>query len=214
MRVLLIILAVLAVLLILLLVLPVGIDCSYLEGKAELKLKFGPFRFQTAHVKKAVSLLMGGKKPKKKEEAEKEAEEKPAASGRNISFSDILELLRIGLDGVNRFFKRLDVDCIMFHFVSGAPDPADAAILYGKMNAALEALIPLIRRAVRSRRTDVKTGLDFDLQAPVWEARLIISIHLWEFIFIAPPVIRGLLRWLRRHRQGAQASSAAAPQEA
>ena len=100
-------------------------------------------------------------------------------------------------------------------FVSGAPDPYDTALAFGYVNAALGALTPLAERALRIDERDIQTGVDFQVERPRIDARIVCTIRIGQIVVIALAFGIGFLKQKMHAKQAraAHAKSAPATQE-
>ena len=189
-------LCIIAVVLLLILILPVGVDASYLALQASVKVKAGPLCFQILPAKE--------KKPKKPKKNQKkkpkpaEGHEKEKEKGKQkatLTFDDIVELAKLALTALGRFRRCLSVDLLMLHLTAASADPCDAVMLYGRVNAALGALRAPAHRALKIRREDLRTAVDFDAAAPEIDARIVATIQIWEILYIGICAAAAFLRW-------------------
>ena len=185
-------LCIIAVVLLLILILPVGVDASYIALQASVKVKAGPLRIQLLPAKE--------KKPKKPKESQKkkpepaEGHEQKKVKAR-LALDDIVELAKLALAALGRFRRCLSVDLLMLHLTAALADPCDAVMLYGRVNAALGALRAPAHRALKIRREDLQTAVDFDAAAPQIDARIVATIQIWEILYIGICAAAALLRW-------------------
>ena len=120
---------------------PVGVDASYRENGLALRLKIGLFKLQVLPAKE--------KKKKPKPKAKKPAANKPDAkpekpkkqgSMPKLTLSDILALADLACDTLGNLRRKLRVEVLVLHVTLDGSDPAKAAMLYGRVWAALGAL--------------------------------------------------------------------------
>ena len=195
------------ILVLLLLILPVGADVSYFDGVFSLKAKAGPFR---------VTLLPKQEKPEKPKKPKKPKPEKPAKpkpekekkkSGGlpKLTLEDVFELLGIVFRLLGRFRRYLSIDRLTLHLVTGAEDPFDAVLLYGRLNAALGALAPGFHRAFRVRDEDVRVGVDPSPGAKLaFEGQLVFSWQIWELLHTVNCAACSAVIWYLRKRAAAK----------
>ena len=110
----------------------VGVRLTFGE-ETRVTARFGPVRVQLLPPKE--------KKPPKKEKPKKKETKKPAKEPWKPDFSTIWgslpELWRILKKGLRMTFRRIRISPMDFSAVIGGEDPADTAILYGKLNAEI-----------------------------------------------------------------------------
>lgn len=204
MRVLGCVLGALVLLLLLLSQLRVGVQGEYGKTGGVLRVRVGALRLQVWPW-----LYPKGKKPKKKPkkppvktaQPAREPVQKPQESlpDRLKSGWELLQaMLPPVLEAASRFRKKLRVDELKLFLTVGGSDPADAALRYGRANAALGALwYPIVETL------DVKDGL----ARVIWDeqcdknmectGRLALSLKLGQVLVL---VVRSGVRLLRIYR--------------
>lgn len=195
-------LIIILVLLILFLILPVGVDAGYDGAVFSLKAKAGPVRIKLLPKKEKPPGAEEKEKPKrKKEKKRKEKREEEHKPKQKLGLDDILELARIGLKALGRFRRSLSVDVFMLHMAAAASDPYDAVLLFGRVNAGLSALSPLLHRALKIREEDIRTCVDTEPGNLFLEARVVVTVQIWELLYIAFSAGFAALRWLGRRKR-------------
>lgn len=186
--------------LILLALLPLGISVRYDSRGAAVRVILGPIRFTLIPRKK--------KGAKKREPPEKGAapakEEKtpppektgePAAGG---SLTDFLPLVKIGLQMLDSFRRKLRADRLELKLILGGDDPCDLAVNYGKTWAAVGNLMPLLERALTIRRREVEVECDFTSDRTLVIARLDLTITLGRLVALGTVYgVRALIAFLK-----------------
>ena len=93
------------------------------------------------------------KKPKKEKPPKKRKEEKPKKEMPKITGRAILrglpELWGIAKKGLRMTFRRIRISPMEISAVIGGEDPADTALLYGRLSAAMYAAAPVLQELVR-----------------------------------------------------------------
>lgn len=191
-------LVIIAVVLILFLILPVGVDAAYDGAVFALKAKAGPVKIQILPKKEKPPEPEGEEKPEKEKKKKREQEHKPK---QKLTLDDILELAGIGLKALGRFRRSLSVDKLMLHMAAAAPDPYDAVLLYGRVNAGFSALSPLLHRALKIREEDIRTCVDTEPGSMFLEARVVVTLQIWEILYIAFSAGFAALRWLIKRKR-------------
>lgn len=195
-----IILSVAAVLLILLLTLKLGIECFYENESFSLKVKVGPVK-KTVFPGRAGA---GKSKSGKSGGAEKGSEDKKQRKnkrGKALQFRDILDIAKIALETIGRFFRKLSIDELKLLYISRNEDPYKAVMNYGAFNAAMGAFLPLLRRAFKVKKEEINSDVDFSSDEPLVEGSLILTIHFGQLIFVAICAAIAFLKWKRRVRR-------------
>ncbi|MGN1002269.1 MAG: hypothetical protein ACI4PC_05810 [Oscillospiraceae bacterium] len=187
--------------LLLILLLPVGADVSFLGGALSVKARIGPFRLGLFPRKKR-----GEEAPKEEKPPKAKKEKKKDKTGKKnpLTMEDIFGIAKLGLKALNRFRKNLSIDVLMLHICAGAPEPYDAVMRYGTLNAALGTLHPLLHRSLKIRREDIATAVSFETEKTTVEARLAATLRIGEILFIGLCAGFGFLAWMRRRKKRAK----------
>ena len=133
----------------------IGVRGEYSAEGLTAQARLGPVRFQVYPVKKQKD----HKAPKKKKTPKKEPAEQPKAGG---PAKLLLRLLPLALEAGGQFRRKLQVDLLRLEVTAGAPDPADAAMIYGRTNAALGAVWQPLTTAFRVKDGRASVRIDFD----------------------------------------------------
>ena len=183
--------------------LPVGVDAAYADGTFSLAARIGPARLHL--LPKAPDAKSGKTKtqtPKKNKENRHSAP--PDAQ-------TLLRLAELGLQALDRLRQKLHVRLLRLVFVSGAPDPYDAALAFGCVSAALGALTPLAERTLRIDERDIQTGVDFDAGQPSVDARIVCTIRIGQIVAAALIFGVGYLKQKRQTKKARAARAKTAP---
>lgn len=179
-----IVLLVVVAVLVLLLVVPFGVSAWYKDGEPGVAARLLCFNFKLLPRKEKE------KKPKKEKKAKKgkkQKEEKPEKEKKprpKPSPEELLQLLKLGLDALARFKRKLTINKLMLHLVIASDDPFDATMTYGLVNTALGTLEGMRGRAFRVRQCDIQTALDFDSTEPRFDAELTMTISLGRILAV------------------------------
>lgn len=171
----------------LLAVLPLGVRVRYDCGGAAVKVLAGPVR---------ISVYPRPKKEKPKKEGKKPAEKKPKQqTGKSAaeasekkaggSLTDFLPLVKLALELLNDFRRKLRVDYLELKLVLAGDDPCDLAVNYGRAWAALGNLLPRLERVLVIRKRDLNVECDFTADSTLVTAGLDITITLGRLMALA-----------------------------
>ena len=159
-------------------IIPVGIDASYSDGIVSLGVRVSVLNIRLFPRQKAVSPKKKKKTTPAKEKGQKKKKKKP-------DFDTILNLLKLVLRAQKRFFKKLTFDLIRLHYTVGGQDPYSSALQYGYISAGLGALLPYADKALNIRERDIELQMDFGLDKPDIDARAVLTIQIWELLYVA-----------------------------
>lgn len=166
--------------LVLLALLPLGISARYDASGALVRLIAGPVRFK-----------LYPRKKKEKKPHEKKKEKKPAqtANGggqqetqKGGSWKDFLPLVRLGLDFLGDFRRKLRINRLEMKIIMACDDPADLAINYGRVWAAVGNLWPRLEELFVIKKRDVQVECDFTAEQTLVCARADITITLGRLL--------------------------------
>lgn len=160
------VLAGLLALLFIALLIPAEARFQYEGGEPFLSVRYGPVKLR---------LLPAKEKPKgpdekkqktgKKEKKAKSKKSKPKKPKAKINPEQILYALEKLPPILGRALKRtgrsIHIRPLKLYVLAAGPDPADTAQLYGKLEAALAAGVPILEKTFRIKDLDVRLYADF-----------------------------------------------------
>ncbi len=209
----------------LLAILPLGVFVSYDAEGPLVKLVLGPVRFTVfPRTKKA-------KKPEKAEKsraekaqktAEQRAEEaslpkppqppkpsqKQAKQEKGGSLTDFLPLVKLGLNFLGDFRRKLRVKQLYLRLILASSDPCDLAVNYGKTWSAVGSFLPALEKWFVIKKRDVEVECDFTASETKVIARLEITMTLGRLLSLAAVyAVRGIKEFMvfRKKRKGGAA---------
>lgn len=170
--------------LVLLAILPLGAVVRFNSEGISLKVIAGPIRIPLLPGKKKdpeEAVQKKEKKPvknknKSKSADSKQKDEKPKEKGGPIT--DFLPLVKTALDLLNSFRKKLRINHLELKLIMAGDDPCDLAINYGKANAAMGNLLPLLEKVFVIKKRDIEVECDFESSQTLIIARADITITL------------------------------------
>lgn len=126
------------------------------------------------------------KKQKKPKEPKKPEEKPPVPLAEKVggALEYAQELLPVALEAAGGILRGLRVDVLWLDLTAGAPDPADAAMLYGRAYAALGALWTPLTRAFRVEDGTAQVKLDFDAKGMTLYGTASLTIKLGTVVRI------------------------------
>ena len=175
---------------------PVGAAVDYQDEALAVRAKIGPFGIQILpkREKKAKKSAKSTQKNDKKTSTEaKKSEKKPSAflSG---DVGALFDLLRLVCDTLGNLRRKLRVEVLVLQVTLDGSDPAKAAILYGRVWAALGALTPKLEQLFVIKKRDIQPILDYNEKEMKLDAKLVLTITIGRAICLA---LRALVRFLK-----------------
>ncbi len=184
----------------LLAVLPLGISVVYDEDGTLAKLIFGPVRITLYPRPKKdkkeaagkTSPRGGEKKPAKAKEAEASLPKPPqppkkekTKEKKGGSLKDFLPLVKVALDFLGDFRRKLRLDRLEVKLILAGDDPCDLAVNYGRTWAAISNLLPQLDRLFVIKKRDIEAECDFTASETLVIARLDLTITLGRLLALA-----------------------------
>ena len=162
--------------LLLLAVMPLGVRFLFDSDGPLLYILAGPLRFKVSSSNK--------KKPKKEKPGKqvKKTTGKTVAKKKGGSLSDFMPLVRMTLDFLGDFRRKLRVRRLELNLVLGGGDPCDLAVNYGKAWAALGNLWPRLEQIFVIKKRDVEIQCDFEASQTLVTACVEVTITLGRLV--------------------------------
>ena len=115
-----IVLLVIVAVLVLLLVMPFGVSARYVDGELGAAARVMCFNIKVLPRKEKPEKKKKAEKPKKEKKTKKEKPEKEKKPRPKPSPEELLQLLKLGLDAMARFKRKITVNRFMLHLVVAA----------------------------------------------------------------------------------------------
>lgn len=164
--------------------LPLGATARYNSEGFFLKIIAGPLRIPILPKNKKEEKKEKPKKEKKKAAAGPAKKQEPQKKEKGGPITDFLPIVKTVLDLLNAFRKKLRIDHLQLKLIMAADDPCDLAVNYGKANAALGNLMPLLERCFVIKKRDLEVECDFEASQTVIIARVDLTITLGRLLGI------------------------------
>lgn len=119
--------------------------------------------------------------------------------------TDFLPLVKVALDLLNDFRRKLRVNILELKLTLAGDDPCDLAVNYGRAWAALGNLWPKLEKYLVIKKRDVEVQCDFTASTTTVYARLKLTITLGRLLALAAVYgVRALKEFLtiRKKRKG------------
>ena len=177
-----VILCVILLLLGLILFTPILVRVMREEEGLLVRLHVGPVKLQV-YPPKEEAQLEEEEKPQ-----EKKIKEKPAKQRKPLTKEQILYLVEklppILGRALRRVSRRVRIGPLKVYVLLSEEDPADTALLYGKVEAALMAALPVLHRHLQIRDQDIRIYPDFQGSGMDYRLDVGIAIRLWDVLVI------------------------------
>jgi len=202
--------------LVLLAVLPLGVRVCYDENGPLVKLVLGPVKLQVFPGKKKAAKpdKETKQKPAQQEKTEEAGlpkppqpppAEKPAKQQKGGSLTDFLPFVKLALDFLGDFRRKLRMQELYLRLILASSDPCDLAVNYGKTWAAVGNLLPALERWFVIKKRDVEVECDFTASETKVIARVEITMTLGRLLsLVAVYAVRGIKEFFvfRNKRKG------------
>ncbi len=191
--ILLILLGVILVALLAALLLPVSVHLNYENGT---------LRIDASCARKRIAVYPGantGKTKKTKSSKKKtstDAEKKPKVKPNWEQIRYSLDVLPgVLIQALSRTARRICITPLKVHLLVAGSDPADTAVLYGKLQGVLAVALPALHRAVRIKDQDIQLFPDFSQERMDCIADLGVRLRILDVVIVAVGVVGGLIKW-------------------
>ena len=185
-----------AAILLALAVLPLGVRIRYNDAGFVLKVIAGPLRITVFPQKKKVKKKKT-KTPKKEKNAVSSAQSsenseeppqppntQPEKKEKGGSLTKFLPLVKLGLQFLGDFRRKLRLDNLYLRLILAGDDPCDLAVNYGRIWAAVGNLMPQLERLFVIKKRDIQVECDFTAAETTVVAHLDISITLGRLLVL------------------------------
>lgn len=184
--------------LLLLAILPLGVWIRYDEAGPLVRVVAGPLKITVFPVRKKKAAAPKKEKAPKPEPPQKQKEQQPAKKAKGGSLTDFLPLVKVALDLLGDFRRKLRVNVLYLRLILAASDPCDLAVNYGRAWAAVGNLLPQLERFLVIKKRDVAVECDFTASQTLVTAQLKITITLGRLVTLAAVYgFRGLKEFLK-----------------
>ena len=155
-----------------------GVRAEYREGTASVRLRAGPLSLQVYPAPR--------REKKTRKKPEKTGEKKPArAAAPKHGLPPAGQLAELACQAAGALRRKIRVDELTAHITWADPDPARAAIGFGRANAALGMIWPLIDHNFHVKRRDLGVAVDFQGERPQYDLRAAVTMTLGQLLAFA-----------------------------
>ena len=137
-------------------------------------------------------------KPKKEKRAKHISDEKQSEEEKPGTVGRVLQLLPVIAETAGALKRKIRIDHLVLTVVWGAEDAAAAALGYGKANALLGMIWPLLDNNFKVKKCDWNVDVDYGRTAPEFTADAAITITVGQLLSFAVHYgIKLLINWTR-----------------
>ena len=176
-------------------ILPLGVSARYGGEGALLRVIAGPVRLTLFPRKKKEKKPKPPPKTDKQPGSEEESLPKPPQPPKQEppadrkekggSLRDFLPLVKVVLNFLGAFRRRLRVNRLELKLILAGGDPCDLAVNYGRAWAAVGNLMPRLERLFVIKKRDVEVECDFTASETLVIARLDLTVTLGRLLGLA-----------------------------
>lgn len=184
----------------------VGVQAEYSQNGPAVWIRVGALHGKVLPRKKKQKKKKKKPKPKKQKPPKKKKPappkpDEPPQSKAGGALELVRQFLPLILQAAGSFKRKLQVDVLRLEMTAGAKDPADAALLYGRANAALGAIWHPLTRAFHVKDGHAHTQIDFDRDKMVLYAYASLSLKVGQILWLGLHFgVRALVRLVRYRR--------------
>lgn len=165
-----------------LMMVPVGIRAVYNTSGAKVCLIVGPVRITLHPGRKKVS--KNDKQTKNNSRKDDFESQKTLTPQKKGSLKDFFPILRLIVDFLADFRRKLRVNNLYLKLILGNDDPADLAVNYGRAWTALGNLMPLLERYFVIKKRDLEVECDFTLNETAVDAQVDLTVTVGRILSI------------------------------
>ena len=166
----------------------VGVRAEYSEEGILIQLKIAAFFFTVypREKKEKKRDKKKEKKPKGKKTAEAAAGDKPKEK-KGGTAELIKKLLPEAVKALKKFKRKICIKTLKIYYTAASPDPAKTALSFGYASAGAGAISAVFENNFKVCRRDIRTSFSFTETKPKVYADLILTLAVWEILYIAMP---------------------------
>ena len=175
-----------------------GARARYAPDEMTVRLLIGPFRLQIVPAEKDKKPKAAKeKKPKKKKTApEKGTESEGDKPG---TLSRLMKLLPVIAEAAGALKRRIRIDDLYLSVIWGSGDDAAAAAIgYGRANAAIGMIWPLLDHNFKVKKSTFHVDVDYAASAPIVVAEAAATLTVGQLLTLAIRYgLKALINWTR-----------------
>ncbi|MCL2248468.1 MAG: hypothetical protein FWC13_04295 [Oscillospiraceae bacterium] len=162
----------------------IGFIAEYGENGFMSWYKVGFFKFRMSDDDKKSPKRKKVKKPKKKK-LDTDKLKEMVVGNKGAIFNTLSTVKKI----LGRLRRRLLIKELTVYCTFASEDKSKLALLYGRANAGLGIIAPVLKRNFRVKKQDLRVSTDFESDKLSVYAKAHVSIAVWEVFYIIAPVL-------------------------
>lgn len=178
-------------------VLPLGVSVKYNAGGLLARVILGPVRFTVYPRPKREKKEKESKKQIKTEQSDQKEDlpkpPQPPEEGKTVeaqkekggSLTDFLPLVKVALDFLGDFRRKLRLKRLELKLILAGSDPCDLAVNYGRAWAAVGNLMPHLERLFVIKKRNIEVECDFTADRTLVIAHADVTITLGRLLALA-----------------------------
>ena len=176
----------------------VGVEAAF-GSQTRVVLRLGLIRLQILPKKEKAPPKR--EKPEKKKKGSGKPKKEPWKPAPSAVLKSLPELWRILKKGLAMTFRRIRISPMKISAVIGGNDPADTALLYGRLSAAMYAVLPVLQELVRM--PDPQIHLEPELQGGETKisGEVGASFLIWDLTVMGFACGIPLIKWFLQLRK-------------
>lgn len=182
----------------------IGAEARYSAEVFSLRVIAGPFRIGILPGKEKdpekLEKPKKEKKAKKKKAPTKEGEGEKAGPRRKLP--PIMDLILLAMEAAGGLKRKIRIDRVVVHLTWASSDPADTAVGFGRMSAAMGMLWPLIENNFKVKDHDLGVAVAFDREKPDVDCDLALTFTIGQILSLGVRFGVKFLRLMKRSGKG------------
>lgn len=136
-------------------------------------------------------------------------EEPPQPEKRGGALPPVLDLLPLAAEAAGGLKKRIRIDELTVHLTWAAGDAAEAALGFGRANAVMGMIWPLLENNFKVKKHDLGVRVDFNETSPAIMCRAALTMRLGQLVsFGLRLLFKFLAVWSRSRKRSAEKQEA------
>ena len=174
-----------------------GVRARYAPDEMTVRLLLGPFRLQVVPSKRNEQPKTSKKKKAKKEKKPVPEGEQTGDADKPGTLSRLMKLLPVIAEAAGALKRKIRIDDLYLSVVWGSGDDAAAAAIgYGRANAAIGMIWPLLDHNFKVKKSAFHTDVDYAAAAPVVVAEAAATLTVGQLLTLVIRYgLKALINW-------------------